>query len=99
MHDKLKFGEGALENMVRLSGKTQEYLTRATQRYYGKTPMQIINDIRINLNIPAFFRISEPYFRERLHRISAYHAWLPRYFLTIAASRRQPALHDSGVNG
>lgn len=46
--DKLKFGEGALENMVRLSGKTQEYLTRATQRYYGKTPMQIINDIRIN---------------------------------------------------
>ena len=48
MHDKLKFGEGALENMVALSGKTQEYLTRATQRYYGKTPMQIINDIRIN---------------------------------------------------
>ena len=48
MHDKLKFGEGALENMVELSGKTQEYLTRATQRYYGKTPMQIINDIRIN---------------------------------------------------
>ncbi|MDR8278983.1 helix-turn-helix domain-containing protein, partial [Acinetobacter baumannii] len=31
-----------------LSGKTHEYLTRATQRYYGKTPMQIINDIRIN---------------------------------------------------
>ena len=49
MHDKLKFGEGALENMVRLSGKTQEYLTRATQRYYGKTPMQIINDIRLSL--------------------------------------------------
>ena len=48
MHDKLKFGEGALENMVELSGKTQEYLTRATQRYYGKTPMQMINDIRIN---------------------------------------------------
>ena len=48
MHDKLKFGEGALDNMVELSGKTQEYLTRATQRYYGKTPMQIINDIRIN---------------------------------------------------
>ena len=48
MLDMLKFGEGALENMVRLSGKTQEYLTRATQRYYGKTPMQIINDIRIN---------------------------------------------------
>ncbi|WP_194208456.1 transcriptional regulator ChbR [Superficieibacter sp. 1612_C1] len=48
MHDKMKFGEGALENMVALSGKTQEYLTRATQRYYSKTPMQIINDIRIN---------------------------------------------------
>ncbi|MFW0765659.1 transcriptional regulator ChbR [Trabulsiella odontotermitis] len=48
MHDKLKFGENALEIMVGLSGKSQEYLTRATQRYYGKTPMQIINDIRIN---------------------------------------------------
>ena len=48
MHDNLKFGEGALEQMVCLSGKTQEYLTRATQRYYSKTPMQLINDIRIN---------------------------------------------------
>lgn len=48
MHDKHKFGEGALENMVALSGKSQEYLTRATQRFYSKTPMQIINDIRIN---------------------------------------------------
>ncbi|MBT0725090.1 transcriptional regulator ChbR [Rosenbergiella sp. S61] len=48
MHDKLKFGDTALERMVQLSGKSQEYLTRATQRYYGKTPMQIINNIRIN---------------------------------------------------
>lgn len=48
MHDKNKFGENALENMVGLSGKSQEYLTRATQRFYSKTPMQIINDIRIN---------------------------------------------------
>ena len=40
--------ESALENMVALSAKSQEYLTRATQRYYGKTPMQIINEIRIN---------------------------------------------------
>ena len=48
MHDKLEFGESVFYYMVWLSGKTQEYLTRATQRYYGKTPMQIINDIRIN---------------------------------------------------
>ena len=48
MHDKVWFGDGALANMVALSGKSQEYLTRATQRYYGKTPMQIINDIRID---------------------------------------------------
>ncbi|WP_241610499.1 transcriptional regulator ChbR [Rosenbergiella epipactidis] len=48
MHDKLKFGDAALENMVQLSGKSQEYLTRATQRFYSKTPMQIINNIRIN---------------------------------------------------
>ena len=48
MHDKRQFSENALENMVHLSAKSQEYLTRATQRYYSKTPMQIINDIRIN---------------------------------------------------
>lgn len=48
MHDKTQFGENALENMVHLSAKSQEYLTRATQRYYSKTPMQIINEIRIN---------------------------------------------------
>jgi AraC family cel operon transcriptional repressor len=47
MHDKGQFSDNALENMVSLSGKSQEYLTRATQRYYRKTPMQIINDIRI----------------------------------------------------
>ncbi|ECC1649748.1 transcriptional regulator ChbR [Salmonella enterica subsp. arizonae] len=48
MHDKSQFGENALENMVRLSAKSQEYLTRATRRFYSKTPMQIINEIRIN---------------------------------------------------
>ena len=48
MHDKAQFSDNALENMVSLSGKSQEYLTRATQRYYRKTPVQIINDIRIN---------------------------------------------------
>ncbi|WP_339379060.1 transcriptional regulator ChbR [Yersinia sp. Marseille-Q3913] len=48
MHDKSMFGEKALVNMIELSGKTQEYLTRATRRYYQKTPMQIINEIRIN---------------------------------------------------
>ncbi|ELW9234345.1 transcriptional regulator ChbR [Proteus mirabilis] len=48
IHDKSRFGENALANMVQLSGKSQEYLTRATRRYYDKTPMQIIHDIRIN---------------------------------------------------
>ncbi|HGY3715185.1 TPA: transcriptional regulator ChbR [Citrobacter gillenii] len=48
MHKKSMFADNALENMVRLSGKTQSYLTRATNRYYQKTPGQIINDIRIN---------------------------------------------------
>ena len=48
MHDKAMFGERALANMVALSGKTQEYLTRAMRRYYHKTPMQVINEIRIN---------------------------------------------------
>lgn len=48
MHNKALFAEKALENMVRLSGKTQSYLTRATNRYYQKTPGQLINEIRIN---------------------------------------------------
>lgn len=48
MHDKVMFGDKALANMVELTGKSQEYLTRATQRHYGKTPMQIINEIRID---------------------------------------------------
>lgn len=48
MHDKRQFSENALENMVHLSAKSREYLTCATQRYYSKTPMQIINEIRIN---------------------------------------------------
>lgn len=48
MHKKSMFADQALNNMVRLSGKTQSYLTRATSRYYQKTPGQIINEIRIN---------------------------------------------------
>lgn len=48
MHDKAYFSDNALPNMVKLSGKSQEYLTRATQRYYGRTPMQLINEIRID---------------------------------------------------
>ncbi|QIC16988.1 transcriptional regulator ChbR [Providencia vermicola] len=48
MHEIAMFNEHALENMVAITGKSQEYLTRATKRYYGKTPMQLINDIRIN---------------------------------------------------
>lgn len=48
MHHKSCFGEAALANMVALSGKSQEYLTRAMQRHYGKTPMQFINETRID---------------------------------------------------
>ena len=48
MHDRPLFAEDALANLIHLSGKSQEYLTRATRRYYNKTPMQIINEIRIN---------------------------------------------------
>ena len=48
MHDISMFSESALQNMISITGKSQEYLTRATKRFYGKTPMQIINDIRIN---------------------------------------------------
>lgn len=48
MHNKKQFSKSALKNIVALSAKSQKYLTQATQQYYGKTPMQIINKIRIN---------------------------------------------------
>ncbi|MGL4860031.1 MAG: transcriptional regulator ChbR [Enterobacteriaceae bacterium] len=48
MHDKQYFADKAIHNMVTLAGKTQEHLTRATRRYFNKTPMQIIHEIRIN---------------------------------------------------
>jgi len=46
MHDRPLFAEDALANLIHLSGKSQEYLTRATR--HNKTPMQIINEIRVN---------------------------------------------------
>lgn len=48
MHEKIMFSDHALENMILLSGKTQEYLSRSTKKYYDQTPMEIINSIRIN---------------------------------------------------
>ncbi|MGX9522616.1 transcriptional regulator ChbR [Vibrio mediterranei] len=48
MHEKVMFTDHALENMIFLSGKTQEYLNRSTKKYYDQTPMEIINSIRIN---------------------------------------------------
>ncbi|MCG9629065.1 transcriptional regulator ChbR [Vibrio mediterranei] len=48
MHEKVMFSDHALENMTFLSGKTQEYLTRSTKKYYGQTPMEMINSIRVN---------------------------------------------------
>ncbi len=46
MHDKGQFSENALEKYGVTVGKI-EYLTRATQRYYRKTPVQIINEIHV----------------------------------------------------
>lgn len=48
MHDKAMFGENALEKMIAVSGKSQAHLTRSTQKFYNKTPLQLINEIRIN---------------------------------------------------
>lgn len=47
MHDKGQFSECSGKYGVTVR-KIREYLTRATQRYYRKTPVQIINEIRIN---------------------------------------------------
>lgn len=48
MHDKAMFGGNALEKMIETSDRSQAHLTRSTQKYYNKTPMQLINEIRIN---------------------------------------------------
>ncbi|SET37989.1 transcriptional regulator ChbR [Thorsellia anophelis] len=48
LHDKRYFRENALNYMIEFSNKSQEYLTRSMKRYYDKTPMQLINEIRIN---------------------------------------------------
>ncbi len=47
MNDKPLFVEG-LPVLLRLTGKTHEYLCRHTKKYYGLTPTKYINNIRLN---------------------------------------------------
>lgn len=42
-----EFTQG-LEHMVELSGRSQEYLTRSMRRYYGTTPNEFIQNLRLN---------------------------------------------------
>lgn len=37
-----------IEGLVRLCGRSQEHITRQLRKYYGKTPSQIINKLRID---------------------------------------------------
>lgn len=58
MLKKENFTEG-LPAMYRLSGKSVEHLSRCCQKYLGKTPTQLINDIRLD------YVVSQLLFSER----------------------------------
>jgi AraC family cel operon transcriptional repressor len=47
-----------IEKLVSLSGKTQEHLTRAFKKYYGITPSDYINDLRLQ-EVTSNLRTSE----------------------------------------
>ena len=56
MHDKRQFSENALENMVHLSAKSQEYLTRATQSGYSSPSLFIKTFKKLTSFTPNSYR-------------------------------------------
>ena len=44
---EMRFAEG-ISGMVEISGKTREHLTRSLKRYFGKSPSEFINELRLN---------------------------------------------------
>lgn len=73
MHDKEQFSESALENMVALSAKSQEYLTRATQRYYGKKHMEVFAIKQLLFSGSGNFRRVNHWLHHRLLMPSVFH--------------------------
>ena len=47
-----------LDKLISLSGKTQEHLTRAFNKYYGITPSEYINDLRLQ-EVTAILRTTD----------------------------------------
>ena len=47
MREEMKFTEG-ISGMVKLSGKTREHLSRSLHKYFGKSPSEFINELRLN---------------------------------------------------
>ena len=44
---EMRFAEG-ISGMIELSGKTREHLARSLQKYFGKSPSEFINELRLN---------------------------------------------------
>lgn len=44
---EMRFTEG-IAGMTELSGKTREHLTRSLKKYFGKSPSEFINELRLN---------------------------------------------------
>ena len=44
---EMRFAEG-ISGMVEISGKTREHLTRSLKKYFGKSPSEFINELRLN---------------------------------------------------
>ena len=40
--------EGGIERMTEISGKSREHVARSIKKYYGKTPSEFINELRLN---------------------------------------------------
>lgn len=44
---EMRFADG-IAGMTELSGKTREHLTRSLKKYFGKSPSEFINELRLN---------------------------------------------------
>ena len=93
MLKKENFTEG-LPAMYRLCGKTPEHLSRCCQKYLGKTPTRLVNDIRLDYAVSGLLysdckiiQISEDAGFENLSHF--YHVFQNTYHMSPACFRKQ----------
>ena len=97
-----------LPALYKLSGKSQEHLARSCKKFLGKTPSQLVNDIRlehsakllITTNIPII-EISEECGFESLsyyyHRFKEYYSISPRKFRKMGKEGQVYLMGDLSV--